>query len=370
MKVLFHKIISGILAVVLIIGVFAVSATAKTGYDGNVLLEVVETEAIIRSKPRQDSDVRVAVHKGDVLLGVSSKTNNHGNLWYECVYISTENGASKKTGWIYSEHVMQHRHQMIDVKNDNELQLSFCKCGHFEVNPQGIQQMYSAALPQGGQLIDPESVALALGALSQLGSMALQAVPYVAIPFAIGGIAYLAYVHCSTTTSEVIDVKRMTKEYRPSDYESGKYYYCATYKNKDETDGVYSSVLMLPSYEMNLDEAASYMKKVVYGTGLLKASVENFQVTIDSVYTPLEKDAKTLCEKLKFDGLAYGQSNKPNEKSEVDKLGEDKAPYWLYFEHYHLFRSKMGAASSMEKASGHIFFGIPFVNSYYQLGRY
>lgn len=149
-----------------------------------------------------------------------------------------------------------------------------------------------------------------------------------------------------------------------------KYYYCATYKNKDETDGVYSSVLMLPSYEMNLDEAASYMKKVVYGTGLLKASVENFQVTIDSVYTPLEKDAKTLCEKLKFDGLEYGQSNKPNEKSEVDKLGEDKAPYWLYFEHYHLFRSKMGAASSMEKASGHIFFGIPFVNSYYQLGRY
>jgi len=374
------NIMKRMLAIVLVLCTMmsmAVPAFAAENDDEFILLEVIESEAVLRSKAEQRGSVLATAHKGDVLYCTESVKNRHGNIWYKCVFVSEKTG-SKLTGWIFADRVTKHRHKMESVSEDNELNLSYCKCGHFEYDSKGMQHMgNSLALPMDRPLISPEEIAVALGFLkatgAKLGGAVISAVPYVLIPLAVGGVAYMAYVNCNTTTAEVVDVKKMTKDYRPSDYEDGKYYYSATYKHPSETDGVYSTVLILPVNEMNLKEATAYMKRVIAGKGLLQAAVDNFTVTVDSVYTPDERDAKRLCEELKPYGFYYGSDSCADEHSDYNK--KHLTANWLYFEHYHIFYDPLAAAGGMvsntnmflKKASGHIFFGIPFSFNGYPL---
>lgn len=379
MKKMFICMVSLILTIAMAISMFVMpAAAAENNSDDYLLLDVIESKAALRSKAKEDSTVVATVYKGDVLYCAESTINRHGNVWFKCVLVSKDTG-SKQTGWIFSERVDQHQHKMESVSEDSELNLSFCRCGHFEIDPQGTQHINSLAFPIDRPLISPEEVALALGALKasgvKFGGAVISAVPYVMIPLAVGGIAYMAYVHCNTTTAEIVDVKRMTKDYRPSDYEEGKYYYSAIYKHPTESGGVYSTVLILSEDAMDLKEATEYMKKMIAGKGLLQATVDNFTVTIDSVYTPSEKDAKRLCEELKASGYYYGTSKCANECSEFNKNPEKLIANWLYFEHYHIHYDPMAAAgglsseitSALKKASGHVFFGIPFSFNGYPL---
>ena len=375
---LFSRVLSCVLVIAMVFGMSVMPASAaENDADDYLLLEVVESEAVLRSKAEQRGSVRATAHKGDVLYCTESVTNRHGNIWYKCVYVSEDTG-NKQTGWIFADRVTKHHHKMESVSEDNELNLSYCKCGHFEADPEGVQQMNSLALPMDRPLISPEEIAVALGFLRatgvKLGGAVISAAPYVLIPLAVGGVAYMAYVNCNTTTAEVVDVKKMTKDYRPSDYENGKYYYSAIYKHPSETDGVYSTVLILPVNAMDLSEATTYMKTVIAGKGLLQAAVDNFTVTIDSVYTPDERDAKRLCKELKTSGFNYGSDSCADEHSDYNKT--HLAANWLYFEHYHVYYDPLAAAGGMtanpglKKASGHIFFGIPFSFNGYPLEKF
>lgn len=372
------RILAIILALCTMVTTLVVPAfAAENNDDEYILLEVIESEAVLRNKAEQRGSILATAHKGDVLYCTESVKNRHGNIWYKCVFVSEKTG-SKQTGWIFADRVTKHHHKMESVSEDNELNLSYCKCGHFESNSQGMQRMgNSLALPMDRPLISPEEIAVALGFLKatgvKIGGAVISAVPYVLIPLAVGGVAYMAYVNCNTTTAEVVDVKKMTKDYRPSDYEDGKYYYSAIYKRPSETDGVYSTVLILPVNAMDLNEATTYMKAVIAGKGLLQAAVDNFTVTIDSVYTPDERDAKRLCKELKSYGFYYGSDSCADEHSDYNKT--HLTANWLYFEHYHVYFDPLAAASGMDshataslkKVSGHIFFGIPFSFNGYPL---
>lgn len=372
---LFSRVLSYVLVITMVFGMSVVPASAAES-DANeyLLLEVIASEAVLRTKAEQRGAVCATAYEGDVLYCTEKVKNRHGNIWYRCVFVSEETG-SRQTGWIFADRVTKHRHKMESVSGDNELNLFYCKCGHFEADPEGMQQINSLALPMDRPLISPEEIAAALGFLEatgvKLGGAVISAVPYVLIPLAVGGIAYMAYVNCNTTTAELVDVKKMTKDYHPSDYEDGKYYYSAIYKRPSETDGVYSTVLILPVNAMDLSEATTYMKTVIASKGLLQAAVDNFTVTIDSVYTPNERDAKSLCKELKSYGFYYGSDSCADEHSDYNK--KHLVANWLYFEHYHIYFDPMAAAggmatnSGLEKASGHIFFGIPFSFNGYPL---
>lgn len=377
----FTRVLTLMLALTMVIGMFTMPASAaENDTDNYMLLEVSDTQAVLRSKAEQSGSVCVTVRRGDVLYCTDRVTNRHGNVWFQCLFVSKETGV-KQTGWIFSGRITQHQHQMNAVDGDSALNLSYCKCGHFNSNPQGMQQMNSLAIPMDRPLISPEKIAVALGALKaagvKLGSAAISAVPYVLIPFAVAGVGYMAYVHCNTTSTEIVDVKKMTKNYRPSDYEIGKYYYSAIYREPTETGGVYSTVLILPAYGMDMRAAATYMERVIAGSGLLRASIDNLTVTIDSVYTPIEQDAKRLCKELRSHGFYYGTSSCADEHSEYNT--KNLTANWLYFEHYHVYYDPLAAASGitpnpgsgfLKKASGHIFFGIPFSYNGYPLERF
>lgn len=367
---LFLRMLSLILVFALMSSMISAPASAaENDHNGYVLLEVTETTAVLRTKAEYESDVCATAYKGDILYCSDSTTNRHGNVWYKCLFI--EDG-TQQAGWIYSERVTKHQHELTQVSEDDAMKLSYCRCGYYELSPSATQKMdYSIALPQNQPLISPEDIALAVGLLKAAGAEILGAVPYV-IPFAIGGLAYMISVQCNTTTAEVIDVKKLSKEYRPGDYEDGKYYYSAIYKKPSKTDGVYSTVLIYPGKAMELDDAVSFMLKIVTVNQWIMGTCDDIQVRIDSVYTPDGNDAESLCKELAQYGFSYGRSKYADGQSEENQ--KNLVPNWLYYEHYHIHTSTFNKAAHSNgdytKCPGHVFFGIPFSYNGYPLGRF
>ena len=258
-----------------------------------------------------------------------------------------------------------HPHSMKKVEGTgSNVSIKYCRCGYFESNRQGVISTSSSALalPNNGYVLSPEEIAVALAALkAALGSVsstvgAALLNPYVAIPLVVSGIAVWAYLNCNTETAELIDVKKMTSDYRPSELKNGRFYYSGIFHG----DG-FSTVLILYNEGMSKEEAKKYMKAVALAKHPLEEMANMHKVTLGSVYTPHPQDAKNFCDDLvKTKYFRYGGDACPDEDIGYNKRLVDNIMYYVHF-HLYFDPYKTGMSHMYTKVAGsHVFFGPPY----------
>ena len=253
----------------------------------------------------------------------------------------------------------KHTHTLRTVSGSSNVQIRYCRCGYFESRKQGVVQQSSVAL-NNGYIVSPEEIAIALAALKAAVAEAASLVPYVIIPVVVSGVAWYAYVNCSSTTGELVDVKEMSAEYKPEELKNGKFYYTAVYREKEKT-----TVMILYNDGISLDEAKKYMRRVATCKSILATEIGSSTVALSSLYTPRWDSAEKLCEQLARSGnFRYGGDSYPDKNfgCNTQKL-EDNV---LYYRHFHLYFDRYGLGQYKKVANCHIFFDVPYTKASYQ----
>lgn len=347
------RMISLLLILGVLLSLLPVSAFAEQSMDYFVI-EVGKENAPVRTAPYSDASVIKYLSVGDLLYSTRSKTNLHGNLWFEVIWAD---GSGEKTGraWIYSGNIIEHRHTY-SVASSEEGDLSFCRCGDANFFAKGPSDINVAVAPALPDMAIGLSAALSIfkGTVS---TAFVTAFPYVAVLFTIGGLIYIGYVNCDTLSPEYTNIQRMNKDYHSDDYRADLYYYSGIYKSKE-----FTAAFIIPKDPMNLSEATSYMRKVSLREYVVNCIVDSRTISLNSLYTLEQTNAIALCEELKKTGaFDYGDDCTSNQNYGYNK--KHLLPEALYYNHYHIYYNSSGIESQFKKVvMTHIFFGQPYSN--------
>lgn len=318
------RILCVVLLIVMLVNYFPVLVFADSTY----LLEVTQDGAPLREKPKKAGKVIVQLNTGDCVTCIGSTVNSAGNLWYKIKY-------ANKEAYIYSGNVIDHTHNMVQVSDTN---VFICKCGHYEVKPEGSTFTSYAGVLTEGDLLGQE-VAEAVAALGGLGSavatVTTAALPYVAVVVVCGVIIYIS-INASATQADVKNISLDLTELKIDMAQSGSYYYCA------RGDSV---LLIAVNNPISKEEADTFLYGICGGGDLMNILNSGYGMNLRGIYTLSEYDAQALANEFNTKHKIHGfECIKDN-----DIHGDG------YYQHFNFRR----IFDHSKHINAHIFYGLP-----------
>lgn len=304
-----------------------------------IVMEAVRDGVKIRDGNSKHSQDVTIVNEGDLVYIYGTTTNNAGNIWYKSKY-------KTETAYVYSQNLRKHEHHYETLEDMN---ISLCKCGAYEINSMYATGMSLAAATAGVVAAGPV-VLESLGALGALGVMIVKGICVLGVAMVGGELLHL--IVQSNGTAITVEHADSKADFDKSKVDIGKYYKAA----------VVGDGLLLVYEELgDIEDANEFLvEKLRNG-----AIAGNF----DNVYTMTNWDAKALCQRFFANGpgCSYGKSKSYIDGSNLDAECHDKGKN-LYFSHYHLFYSPYNMILNWEDAQRyaqgkiqncHVFFGLP-----------
>lgn len=270
------KLIALILVLALSFNMMPTFALAANKDDYEVF-EICRDGAPARTKASEKGAVIEKLDSGDIIHTTGHTINFAGNLWY-----SLADG-----GWIYAGNVRPHSHQLTAADG----MVSYCRCGYYEVHETGTQGTYGGlALPRN--YLEEDVVAALLAAAASIKAAAATVITaemlvagavVLTAAVVIGGIPYLAYVHCTATT---VTLYELVREDLSKDFDACKKgsYYLAGHSKA-------TGVLVAKSFPLTAVEALAFVTLVLEKSPVV-ASPTTFHLR--DIYTPSLNEAMTL----------------------------------------------------------------------------